>query len=84
MADVDDENDSMTSGRMWARAGIAGALGFEFVGLVLAGAFMGATLDNRLDSSPWALIGCIALSMVAAGWHAYLVSRRYLLDGQGE
>lgn len=76
-----ESNDS-SSRRLWVKAGAAGALGFEFVGFVLAGVFLGTRLDARYETSPIGLLSCLALAMVAAGWHIYLVSRRYLLDGE--
>ena len=65
----------------WVKAGAAAALGFEFVGLVLAGVFVGVQIDARFDSSPIGLLVCLMLAMVAAGWHIYLVTRRYVLNG---
>lgn len=77
-----DEPKGSESRQMWARAGIAGALGFELVGLVLAGAFLGVQFDARFDTSPVGLLVGVALAMVTAGWHVYLVTRRFLLDGE--
>ncbi len=78
----DDEAEVSTSRPSWIKVGAAAGLGFEFVGFVLAGVFIGTRLDARYDSSPVGLLVCLGLAMVAAGWHIYLVSRRYLLDGE--
>lgn len=78
----DDESHDSTSTKLWVKAGAAGALGFEFVGFVLAGVFIGTRIDARYDSSPLGLLVSLGLAMVAAGWHIYLVSRRFLLDGE--
>ncbi len=80
--DDDGKHKDVSSRKMWMKAGAAGALGFEFVGFVLAGVLVGTRIDARYDSSPIGLLVCLGLAMVAAGWHIYLVSRRYLLDGE--
>ncbi len=63
--------------------GIVGALGFEFVGVVIVCFYIGSKLDGRFDVGPWGTVGCLALGMIGAAWHVYLLSKRYLID-QGE
>ena len=64
-------------------AGLVGALGFEFVGVVIVCFMIGSHLDERFDVGPWGTVGCLALGMIGAGWHVYLLSKRFLID-QGE
>lgn len=75
----DSESKDLKSPNLWLRAGAAAALGFEFVGFVLAGVLIGTQLDARFDSSPLGLLVCLGLAMVAAGWHIYLVAQRFVL-----
>ena len=72
---ADDESEN-SSGSMWMKTGIAAGLGFELVGLVLAGAYVGTRIDARFETSPLGLLVCIGLAFAAAGWHIYLISRR--------
>ena len=65
---------------LWAKAGIAAALGFELVGFVLAGAFIGVHIDAYFDSSPVGLLASMGLAFVAAGLHIYRMTRRFLID----
>lgn len=71
-----DEKSDDSTGSMWLKAGIAAGLGFELIGFVLAGAFIGTQIDARFETSPWGLLVSMGLAFVAAGWHIYLVSRR--------
>ena len=58
--------------------GIAGALGFEMVGFVLGGAFVGNVLDERLGTGPWILLTMVALGLLTSGLHIYAVARRFM------
>ena len=64
-------------------AATVGALGMEFVGLVVACFFIGSQIDERFGSGPWGTVVTLALGMIGAGWHVYLVTKRFLID-QGE
>ena len=63
---------------LWKTAGIFGALGTEFVGSTVGGYIVGQWLDERFDTAPWLTLGCILLGLVAAGWHVYLITRRFI------
>lgn len=76
----DEELDDSSSRALWLKTGIAGALGFELLGFVLAGVLIGTQIDARYDSSPVGLLATMSLALLAAGWHIYLVGRRYLVD----
>ncbi len=65
---------------MWLRTAAVAAMGFELVGFVLAGVFIGTWIDGRFDSSPTGLLISLALAMLGAGWHIHLVTRRFLSD----
>lgn len=71
-----DGESGDSSGSMWVKTGIAAGLGFELLGLVLAGAYVGTRVDARFDTSPVGLLVSMGLAFVVAGWHIYLVSRR--------
>lgn len=60
--------------------GAVSALGFELLGFVLSGLFLGHFLDTRYDFAPLGVIVMVLLALMAFGWHAYRVSRRYLLE----
>ena len=60
--------------------GTVSALGFELLGFVLAGLFLGSRIDSHFDSEPVGLVVFVFLALAAFGWHGYRISRRYLLD----
>lgn len=62
------------------KVGVVGALGFEFVGLVIGSFFLGTFVDEKFDVGPWGTVGMLALGMLAAAWHVYLIATRYLLE----
>lgn len=64
----------------WVRAGIFGALGFEFVAFTLVGVWGGNFIDDYFNSSPWGLLACLLLSLVGAGIHLLHITRRFLVD----
>ena len=64
-------------------AGMVGALGFEFVAVVIACFFLGAMVDERFDVGPWGTVGILALGMLGAAWHVFLLTKKFLID-QGE
>lgn len=78
----EDESRSSTKSP-WLVAGAVGALGFEFVGIVLGGAFIGTRLDERFNTAPVLLLVTMALAMLGAGWHVWKISQRFLKT-QGE
>lgn len=83
MPDMGDDHDDESTGSspsLWAKAGIAAALGFELVGFVLAGVFIGVQVDAYFDSSPVGLLASMGLAFVGAGWHIYRITRRFLID----
>ncbi len=75
----DDEEPAM-----WLQAAVVAALGFELVGFVLAGVFIGTWIDGRFDSSPVGLLSSVALAMLGAGWHIRRVTRQYLSDDEAQ
>lgn len=78
------EDDTRQSERSpWIVAGAVGAMGFEFVGFVLGGAFIGTKLDEHFDTAPALLLVTMALAMVGVGWHIWKISQRFLTT-QGE
>ncbi len=79
--DPEDQSDDSSSS-MWLKTGVAAGLGFEFVGLVLAGALIGTQIDTHFDSSPAGLLVSMGLALVAAGWHCYLVSQRLMRNDE--
>jgi ATP synthase protein I len=58
--------------------GIYGALGFEFVGAVLAGAWIGTRIDERFGTDPYGLVLSVLLMLLGVGWHIVRISRRLL------
>ncbi len=76
------EGADSQSPNLWVKAGVASALGFEFVGFVLAGVFIGVQIDARFDSSPVGLLVSLALAIFCASGHIYLVCRRVLMDDE--
>ena len=61
-------------------AGTVGALGFEFVGVVIACFFIGSEIDERFDVGPWGTVVTLALGMLGAAWHVYLITKKFLID----
>jgi F0F1-type ATP synthase assembly protein I len=61
-------------------AGVVGALGFEFVGIVIGCFWIGSTLDDRFGVGPWGTVGCLAAGMLGGAWHVYLITKRYLIE----
>lgn len=64
----------------WVKAGVFGALGFEFIGFTLVGVFVGQWLDARYEMAPWGLLGMLTLAIVAAGAHIITITRRFLRE----
>ena len=60
--------------------GTVSALGFELLGFVLAGLFLGSRIDSHFGSEPVGLVVFVFLALAAFGWHAYRISQRYLFD----
>ncbi len=77
-----DEDAQPKSRNSWIVVGAIGALGFEFVGFVLAGLLVGSQIDAHFDSEPVGLIVTMALALLAVGWHSYLVIQRFLNNGE--
>ena len=76
------EDSQPKSRNSWIVAGAIGALGFEFVGFVLAGLLIGSQIDVYFDSEPVGLIVSVALALLAVGLHSYHVIQRFLKDGE--
>ena len=64
----------------WVKAGIFGALGFEFIGFTLVGVLLGNWIDTKFDSEPFGLLVCLAISMMAAGLHLFTITKRFLSE----
>lgn len=73
----DDKDDDKSP---LVQVGIVGALGFEFVGLVVGSFLIGSTIDERFDAGPWGTVGMLALGMLAGAWHVYLIVTKYLIE----
>lgn len=71
----DEEEDSGVS---WAKAGLAGALGFEFVALLVGGLFAGYWVDEQLQSSPVGMLIGLFAGMLAATVHIWRMATRLL------
>lgn len=74
--------DDKGSRSPWMALGVMGALGFEFVGFVLVGVYIGHQIDEYFDSSPVGILLSVFLSLVAVGMHIYYVTRRFVKDGE--
>lgn len=66
----------------WTTVGVMGALGFEFVGFVLVGVYIGHRIDGYFDSSPVGILLSVFISLVAVGLHIYYVTRRFVKGGE--
>lgn len=64
------------------KAGYVGAMGFEFVGVVIGSFILGGLVDDRFGVGPWGTVACLFAGMVAAGWHVYLIAKRLLLEDE--
>ncbi|MBI4365834.1 MAG: AtpZ/AtpI family protein [Deltaproteobacteria bacterium] len=54
----------------WVKtAGLYGAMGFQLVGAVAAGMWLGGYLDRRLGTAPWCGVGGIVLGMIGGLWN---------------
>jgi len=62
----------------WIVAGVFGALGFEFVGFIIGGYFIGAVIDDNFATAPWGVTTMMLLGLVAVLWHTYRVAKRFL------
>lgn len=62
------------------QAGIFGALGFQFVAVVIVSYFMGDWLDDKYGTSPWGVLVLIILGMVGTGIHTYRITKRFVMD----
>lgn len=79
--DVTEPNDDTPEQRSpWVKAGVFGALGFEFLGFTLVGVLIGEWLDQRFDIEPWGLLGMLLLAFVTAGIHIFTISKRFLAE----
>jgi F0F1-type ATP synthase assembly protein I len=74
----EDRSKDSGASSQWKTLGIYGAMGFEFVGFVVGGALAGMWLDEYFGTEPWGVVGLILLGMLAALWHVYLVTKRFL------
>ncbi|RDV40078.1 hypothetical protein DV096_05840 [Bradymonadaceae bacterium TMQ3] len=83
MASPPEDESRHSTRNPWLVAGAIGALGFEFVGLVLGGAFIGTRLDAHFETAPVLLLVSMAVAMLSAGWHVWKISQRFLKT-QGE
>jgi len=65
----------------WLITGVVGALGFEFVGFMIAGAYVGTWIDRKWDISPYGLLFTMLFMLLAVGWHIYVIIRRFHRNG---
>ena len=61
-----------------------GAMGFEFVGVVVGSFIVGGMIDEKFGVGPWGTVGSLAAGMIAAGWHVYLIAKRFLLENESK
>ena len=79
--DVTESNDEKPKERsLVVKAGIFGALGFEFLGFTLVGVLLGQWLDQRFDIEPWGLLGSLLLAFITAGIHIVTITKRFLAE----
>lgn len=74
----DNHHDDSTGSSQLKMLGIYGAMGFEFVGLVVGGSYVGFWIDEKFNTAPWGVISLILLGMLAALWHVIRVTKRFL------
>ncbi|MFU8802746.1 MAG: AtpZ/AtpI family protein [Bradymonadaceae bacterium] len=86
MADLDqehppdgDESDDQPAD--WVVIGVYGALGFEFVGAMLAGAWIGTYIDQRFGTYPYGLFITMLLMLLGVGVHIVHITRRLMNKG---
>lgn len=77
-ANPPDEDEEEDSGVSWAKAGLAGALGFEFVALLVGGLFAGYWVDEQLQSAPVGMLIGLFAGMLAATVHIWRMATRLL------
>lgn len=63
-----------------AKAAYVGAMGFEFVGVVIGAFILGNWANDRFGIEPWGTVICLVAGMIAAGIHVYMIAKRFLLD----
>lgn len=80
MSDPKPDGDEKKTKHPLLVAGIVGGLGFEFVGVVIACFYIGSQVDERFGVGPWGTVGCLALGMIGAAWHVYLLTKRFLVE----
>ena len=71
-----DDNRNQRSD--WAKAGIIGALGFEFVGFIVVGLLGGRWLDQRYGTEPAGQLVGMLFGLVAASLHVYKMVTRLM------
>lgn len=74
----DNHHDDSDGPSQMKKLGIYGAMGFEFVGLVVGGSVVGFWIDEKFGTRPWGVVSLILLGMFAALWHVYRVTKRFL------
>ena len=57
---------------------VFGALGFQFVAVVVSTYFLGDWVDTKYDSSPWGVVVLMALGLVGTGIHTVRITRRFV------
>ncbi len=77
-----DPNDSKTESSSLKKAAYVGAMGFEFAGVTIGSVMLGSFVDATYGVGPWGTVGFLAAGMVAAGWHVYLIAKRFLLEDE--
>jgi len=58
------KNPSLTSDRSWSALGFAWELGYSIVVPLVLFAMGGRYLDKKMGTSPWLLLGGLAISIV--------------------
>lgn len=61
----------------WLITGVVGALGFEFVGFMMAGAYVGTWIDRKWEISPYGLLFTMLVMLISVGWHIYVIIQRF-------
>lgn len=69
-SDGDDEESDVS----WGKASMAAVLGFEFVGLLVAGLFVGYYIDQYFQTEPVGMLVGLAFGILAAGLHVWRIA----------
>ena len=78
--EIDVTGDKRRGTSPWVTAGIAGALGMEFVAATVGGLWLGHLADQRFGSEPLGLIVGMVLALIGVGVHIFGIVKKFLLE----